>query len=106
MLSDSFWSRLINRAWDLQNYLEARGRRWIHKMGLGFIVGLFGFSLIAEGFIGIIYYQFCDKGIRYLINGDKYGNVPLYFNPVMIIIWGFMIVLILLLKKREQLTHK
>jgi len=76
---------------------------------LGFIVGLFGFSLIAEGFIGIMYYQFLDRGIKYLILGDPSTNdpgPPLYLNPVMIVVWGLMIVLILLLMERSKLTRK
>lgn len=102
MLSDSFWSRLLDRAWELQTTIEARGRRWIHKMGLGFIVGLFGFSFIAMGFVGIIYFHFFDRGIAYLINGPS----GIFFNPIYHVIWGFMIVLILLLIKRSELTHK
>jgi hypothetical protein len=99
----------LDHAWDLQDRFEFRVSRWIRRIGPGFIVGLFGFSLIAEGFIGILYYQLCDRGIKYLINGDPSTSdpgPPLFLNPVMIVVWGFMIILILLLEKRAKLTHK
>lgn len=78
-------------------------------MGAGFIVGLFGVSLIAEGFFGILYYQLLDRGVKYLVIGDPFTGdpgPPLYLNPVMIIVWGLLIVLILLLEKRKKVTHK
>jgi hypothetical protein len=109
MLFVSFWNRLIKRSWDLQTTIEERGRRWIRKTGLGFIVLLFGFSLIAEGFIGVLYYQLLDRGIKYLIVGDPSmndGGPPLYVNPIMVLVFGLMVVLILLLEKRSEMKLK
>lgn len=109
----SFWNNLISQAWDLQYNLEAHGRQWIHRIGVGFIAGLFGFSLISLGFLGVVYYQFFDRGLVFLLVGSKdmFGfskvSVPLFFNPVMHLVWGFMVVLFLLLVKKAELsTHK
>ncbi len=74
-------------------------------MGSGFIVGLFGFSLIAYGFAGTVYYQMLDKGIVYLINGGKYTNLPLYLNPLLYLILGLLIVLILLLSNLSKVNN-
>jgi hypothetical protein len=108
MSSGSSWNKFFDRAWDLQATIEARGRRWIRKMGPGFLVGLVGFSLIACGFFGVVYYQTCDRGIVYLIKGDKDGDtdVPTYVNPIMILLYGFIVVFLVLLKKWSELTRK
>jgi hypothetical protein len=95
-----------NRGWEIQTSLEEKGRRWVRRIGAGFIVGLFGFSLIAYGFLGVVYYQMFDRGIPYLINGGKYSCLPIYMNPLLFLVLGFMIVLFLLLEKQAELTHK
>ncbi len=105
MLS-GFFSNRIESARDLQHKIDDRGRRWIRRIGPGFIAGLFGFSLIAWGFLGVVYFEMFDRGVVYLINGGKYEALPVYFNPLLHLIIGFLIVLILLLGKRAELTKK
>jgi len=95
-------SVLLNKAREKQDIIESRGRRFIQKTGPGFIVGLFSFSLIACGTVGVIYYHFFDKGIKYLITGGKYDAVPIYANPLFIILFGFMILIFLLMEKISE----